>query len=241
MRFEGEYYKGLENGHWTFWHPSGRKALEGEYAAGRKVGSWLAWDRKGRLSRTELGGSAELNATIKDALDKVATSGGSNLEVAARALARKSGEGPVDEATRSAGPTQSIAVRADTGVAQADAANPDMGRNNFGEEDNTHVSPYVRGAVQRATTAVNACYRQAVSERSELSGALTVRFFIQPDGVVVDPRVVESTLTEKMSECVRARLAQIKLAPHDSIEPVEVISSWTLKKGSPSSAPPEGG
>ena len=40
--------KGLEQGHWIYYHNNGAKWTEGDYQDGKKVGVWKVWYEDGR-------------------------------------------------------------------------------------------------------------------------------------------------------------------------------------------------
>lgn len=239
-RFEGEYRRGIEHGHWTWWHKNGRKGLEGEFFAGKKTGVWLSWDKQGTERRTEFGSKggpeASVDMSIFDALEAAQSAGKQDLarelDDASRGLKRTTRQHEATpDGARGHATGESIDARAAIESSAMDLADQEMGAEDFGEDSNRRTTPYVSRAIRRATRTVNKCYRKSSARNARLSGELVARFSIARDGTVSGVAVVRSSMTESMSRCVKQGLRRLKLAPHNSPTAIEVISPWVFRAG----------
>jgi len=235
-RFEGEYNRGIEHGHWTFWRQDGEKALEGEYFAGKRSGTWRTWDKDGKAGAIEnpvlTGTKTPVEVAILEALQAATASGktdlAAELEEASRDLKRGGTAAARDDTSRGDKTGEAIASGVHLGASGQDIPDLDLGATRFAEGDEA-ASPYVQEAARLATQEVGRCYRQARAARPDLAGDLVARYGIAPDGRLVDVLVVQSTLTEAFNQCVKRALQErVRLPPHAGPAPIEVISPWRL-------------
>ena len=244
MRFEGRYRRGIEHGHWTWWHADGSKGLEGDYFAGRKVGLWWSWDAAGQPRKSQMEApppsSVDVDKAILRALAAAAAVGSQDLkrelDSAARDL-RVTPSGPAQpESVRglTTAEMKSIDIRAFPGSGTVanwgtSLPTPDIGKISLGGGHDRDVSPYIREATHLATLKVVDCYRAALATNRSLAGQLLARYTINLDGDVLEALVVQSSLPEAMNQCVHDSLAALSFGPQDTGQDIQVTTPWAFK------------
>jgi len=193
----------------------------GEYSRGIEHGHWIFW-------------RGSVDNAILEALRTAAASGkndlAAELEEASRDLKRRSRGSPAaDNSSRGRQAGQAIIPTVSIGPGHLDIPDLDMGTTSFGEEDET-ASPYVQKAVYQAPRRVVRCYEQARARRPGLTGEIVARYMIERNGRVNSVRIVRSTVTETMNQCVKRAIKDgVSLAPHDAPSAIEVISPWRFE------------
>ncbi len=239
IRYEGDYRRGIEHGHWVWFHRHGIKGLEGEYFAGRKVGTWMAWDKAGNPRKSQMEppptGTIDADAAILSALKEASKMGNKDLakelELASRDLKRAGQTGAPTTVTRSSDTSQnkSVGAKASTSGGLLDLPDQDLGTTSFGVGIDQEASPYVKQITQAATRRIEECYRNARVQNPKLTGTLTVRYVIAPNGHCTQALVIKSDLPEAMNSCVRRALTGAAFQPSHLVEPVEIITPWTFR------------
>ena len=106
-----------------------------------------------------------------------------------------------------------------------------------------YKSPYeqnqVRNTILKNNSLIQECYLKHLEQKNATSaGKIQVDWQIAPDGTVLSPQVVASTLNDKsMDTCVLEKLKTFLFPPPPSDKPVYTTFSYLFRKQEESFAP----
>jgi hypothetical protein len=97
----------------------------------------------------------------------------------------------------------------------------------------------VRNTILKNNKSVQECYLKHLEEKDSVtSGKVQVDWQISPDGTVLSPQVVTSTMKSKnLEDCILARLKAFNFPPPPSDKPVYTTFTYSFRKEGESLAP----